>query len=85
MGGFATIAKVVIVIAAISILLYLGWLAFITWYETKHAKRVEMFICDYHGMLPKASVLNLSTYLGTNYEMCPICYRKRLQGHSQLQ
>lgn len=79
-------AKIIIgAVVVVVVALYFGWLAFVTWYETKHnAQRVDMFICDKHGMLPKASVLNLSTYLGTNYEMCPICYAKKLQSNSQI-
>lgn len=83
MVGTTTLFKIATVAATI-VLLYLAWVAFITWYETKHAKRVEMFICDFHGMLPKASVLNFGTYLGTNYEMCPICYQKKLQNNNGL-
>jgi len=67
---------VAIVIVVLGIC-YLGWVAFASWYETKHAQRVEMFICDMHGMLPASAVMNLDTYMGTDYKMCPICYKKK--------
>lgn len=74
--------KYVVILFAVLGVLYTVYLFAITWYEVKHQQRHDMFICDKHGMLPKESVVNFGTYLGTSYEACSICYNQRLRGKS---
>lgn len=75
---FVRLAHIGAVLGA-ALVAWLGWIVFEAWYEVVKAPRVDMYVCDKHGPVPKHLCIvfqekeDKSERTEQQYQ-CPFCY-----------
>jgi hypothetical protein len=70
--GHLALVLVVTLLAGLSLYMVITVVA--SWLSTKAAPRVDMFLCDIHGPIPREGVIKFM-----DMDTCGICFHERMR------